>query len=819
MPEQRRARFRRFRAAPILSALAVGLAAPAAAPAQDPDPRPEFVILGLGDSYSSGEGNPEVDGIHDAQGRPGVPEQWLATGTAAEREDHLRCHRSPLSWQHRVARAIQDAYPAIRVTFRSFACGGAKIRDEGSPRHGGALDGYEGAEPGLRGLPLLPPQIEQANAFLREREQATGRPPKVDAVLMTFGGNDANFATVVGLCLGDLVRLQGDALTTFAGAIGGILGPPGAVIAAILAEAALSDSLRHCDTNPIARMALNDGLAKLPERYAALDAALRGAGSGPRLLVPAASVFISEYPDPSHDAAGRLCDGTGTDPVYRRVVLREARFIRDEIVPALADAVTGAWDRPQEERRAVTGARQDARNHGGCADAQRWFRTNDEGLRSQGNDVTEPEVALVFSHPVSAALAHPNPPGHAAMAARATAQVRGFVERRFVPGIPTLVRGSAVAAAQRRLPARAGQRLGPCTATGCLDVRWTTPGAADATGYRVEIRGAGGRVALRDLPPTARSYRHRGSGRFAFRVQACGAGGCAASTSGFSNTVLMSNVRPRTPEDLRRTRQRFAGTIDLAWTPADGFASSYDVESRRILGEDAPPAVAGVSEAAVLGAFIRSGHAAGRLSGGRVQNVPVPSARLGSPVARLGAGDVYEVRVRACSDTGCSAFGDRLVVPVTEARGEEPMLDVPQRIIDPDRLTEIPLTLPTPGGGRPPMPLDLRLVGSGGVVGCLSLDPTQARVGLSESRCPQGVRATRPLAGSGTLGSRSLRLDVRRTRTVGAVRRGRDGRARIAIRATSRLAGESLRLEAAARDSRGGRLGYRTVGTLAVRKR
>src|SRR5690606_30219909 len=114
-----------------------------------------------------------------------------------------RCHRSPLSWQALAADRLAREYgDRVRVTFHQVACSGATI-DGGEQlgrRTGGALTPYHGPEEHHQNLGALPPQTTQVNSYRTSR-----LPPerRIDAVLMTFGGNDAFFAPLVAMCLGD----------------------------------------------------------------------------------------------------------------------------------------------------------------------------------------------------------------------------------------------------------------------------------------------------------------------------------------------------------------------------------------------------------------------------------------------------------------------------------------------------------------------------------------------------------------------------------------------------------------------------------------
>ena len=114
-----------------------------------PAPKPTPVIVGLGDSYSSGEANPRYDAGTDI------------------RAD--RCHRSFLSWQRLVGVSAAD----------QFACSGARLRDLTAGQHAVAPDNVG--------------QLE------RLRLRATSK--RVDWVALTIGGNDLGFARILRDCL------------------------------------------------------------------------------------------------------------------------------------------------------------------------------------------------------------------------------------------------------------------------------------------------------------------------------------------------------------------------------------------------------------------------------------------------------------------------------------------------------------------------------------------------------------------------------------------------------------------------------------------
>jgi lysophospholipase L1-like esterase len=130
------------------------------------------LIVALGDSVASGEGNPA----------PTDP-RWASR----------RCHRSPVAGVEQAARvlgAATSARPAGQhyeklpsVTFVNLACSGATIAH-------GLIRDYRGIEHPA-GAPRIPSQIDRVSALIR----------KPDVVLVSVGANDIHFGDVVRLCI------------------------------------------------------------------------------------------------------------------------------------------------------------------------------------------------------------------------------------------------------------------------------------------------------------------------------------------------------------------------------------------------------------------------------------------------------------------------------------------------------------------------------------------------------------------------------------------------------------------------------------------
>jgi hypothetical protein len=143
--------------------LAPGVSVPAA---QDADFR-DVLIVSMGDSLASGEGNPDVP---------------VSSGRPATWKDG-RCHRSAKSGPSLAAKAYEDASPHTSVTFLSMACSGAEVRHLVNVSYGGI-------EPNGH---TLRPQIDDVRSMIGGRT--------VDALLISAGLNDLGFSDIIERCV------------------------------------------------------------------------------------------------------------------------------------------------------------------------------------------------------------------------------------------------------------------------------------------------------------------------------------------------------------------------------------------------------------------------------------------------------------------------------------------------------------------------------------------------------------------------------------------------------------------------------------------
>ena len=123
-----------------------------------------WLIVALGDSNGSGEGNPPFD--------------------------FPQCDRSIASSQYRAAQYVEDHDPRSSVTLLWASCSGARIEHLW-------LSYYEGIQSKLG--PQLPPQLTQVRDLLGHR--------KIDAVIMSVGINDIWFGPLMTFCTLDVVSL------------------------------------------------------------------------------------------------------------------------------------------------------------------------------------------------------------------------------------------------------------------------------------------------------------------------------------------------------------------------------------------------------------------------------------------------------------------------------------------------------------------------------------------------------------------------------------------------------------------------------------
>ena len=607
----------------------LGAALPSSATAQGE--RPRFVIIGFGDSYAAGEGDPEVAGNYAIDGQVGTAEVWTQTTDNVAFDDAWRCHRSPNSGLGRATRTLQQRYPGIEFILASFACSGAQIDS-------GVLGVYDGIDNHFAGHPALPSQVDQAVAFL-----ATQPTRQVDAIVVNIGGNDAGFGMTIFDCLfaPNLPMPQ--------------VSPTAPVV------------LKGCESNSATLTRLRAGLADLrgPQGlFAQMNTAFTDR------LAPA-RVYVTEVPNPARGSDGQLCHLSGPG-VFATATRDEARFIEASVVNGLNTTFRNAATAAGPTWKLVTGIAAAYRTHGICA-ADSWFRNAADAMVIQGPEIVAGYATALDGRRIelgllSAGFLHPNAGGYQAIADNIVRDLDAQVQARFTVAVaPRLSVDTVVApstgvvrTARPISPDRRG--VAGSAGGGSITFAWTNPAPDATTRFVLTIDGRD-----IDVPAGTTGYVLRESGRVQARVRACGVLACGPQ----SNLVVASNIPPGTPTALRKVATpgtvQWAGVIPLAWTAADAEQEYFQVQYRSLSAPTATAVTAGVTSRSA-GAVAMPGMTRGSL----LQRTTQPTWSLGSAQQPLPSGAQYEIQVRACNSAGCSEFTPAIVATPGAAAAPAP---------------------------------------------------------------------------------------------------------------------------------------------------
>lgn len=310
----------------------------------------DVLLVSVGDSVASGEGNPDTLGPRQVGPFPFYKPKW---------EDQ-QCHRTALAGPAQAAIRMEKRDPHSSVTFLHLACSGAEIDT-------GLLEPYEGIEPKIDGVeqPKKKAQLEDAVTL------ASGR--KIDSLLVSIGANNMGFGNIVKACLA-------------------------------LTDCHTTDQVPGGGDN--ASAIYTKGVAKLPALYRQLDGKLDELGKAGKID----KVFISEYYDVSQFDDGATC--TGQTPQERAgnrnpenaavdgFTKGEMAWTHDVVTPginkAVADAAAAANQTAGPAWTVVDGIDEDFAKHGYCA-KDRWIRQLFE--------------SVAYQHDQNGAF-HPNTEGH-----------------------------------------------------------------------------------------------------------------------------------------------------------------------------------------------------------------------------------------------------------------------------------------------------------------------------------------------------------------------------------------------------------------------
>jgi hypothetical protein len=191
----------------------------------------DLLIAGMGDSFGSGEGNPDVPvrfsreraadyGKADLAGYPARIGSWKQVGDKDFIAENARwldqaCHRSLYSYQLRAALQLAIEDPHRAVTFVGVACSGAEVtaglflRYKGNewvpkPPDLSQISAIAEAQCGQREAPMqdLPEAyhmgvIDDLKGGLVLRKCDPDKARKIDLLMVSIGGNDIGFSRLV----------------------------------------------------------------------------------------------------------------------------------------------------------------------------------------------------------------------------------------------------------------------------------------------------------------------------------------------------------------------------------------------------------------------------------------------------------------------------------------------------------------------------------------------------------------------------------------------------------------------------------------------
>lgn len=376
------------------------------------------LVVGFGDSYGSGEGNPDYPANYSksvtladtARPKPSTLPRWLDPA----------CHRSVYSHQQRIAMQLAAENRQSVVSYVGYACSGATIAnviasvDTQDDHMEPVTDKSLRDNRVKKGIATTVAQadwsqLDQAVRDLCADEgSANSKKPikgcsawhgKPDLVLLSVGGNDIGFANVVkwavaGTAVGQVRFLSGGE-------------KPGTM----LKRAAGKEDLAGCSGDEAGLQ------CRLADRYASLAVAIEN-----RLqLTDRNKVVTGPYPGPMGDEAGRVCSAKtvneGADSEHfistsdeRLRKLHDKLFARKQLTNAVKQAVSktgwtwvdalawsGAFDRhgvcARGERKSDAFKSLQSINSGwepvspaemlAYAPRQRWFRTFNDSVLMQ----------------------------------------------------------------------------------------------------------------------------------------------------------------------------------------------------------------------------------------------------------------------------------------------------------------------------------------------------------------------------------------------------------------------------------------------------
>ena len=500
----------------------------------NPNSVQKYTVIGLGDSFMSGEGAPVVLGdlplnrlepgfipgpfgvqIPGIIPIAGFEETWssgLPTSdgrhnfnlSSDERTRLARearaCHRGAAGLGLAVD-ALRDIWPrSVSIIHQTFACSGAKIENLINTTFSGPAgcsdpDVALGRDNCLRTTDDMPTrsisaQLPETQRFLIAQRLS------LDAVVMSIGGNNIGFGSILADCLSPLTNCS--------------------------------------DANSKSEGLLRRS-SEVLDSYKTLAGAI--AAIGTVVGTVDTSVFLAQHPNPIEKADGSLCSGVDflPDTVLQGISAPESQLALRALQTINAEAAKATAELGWKNVPARSG-----RQNSICSDA-RWHNTNLIATSTQGSDL--PTVGLFLS----SGIFHPNQRGH---------------REGYMPAY----RDSLNAALTTRFTPRAPTRFRPATAfaDGTVNLVWDDMNSFESktvirntvTGQTVEV----------PADRTSKSIDLNGT-LATFRAKSCFTGPgnvdiCSAETA----PITVEAKKPTNTPQVARNEVSSSTTSTLAWS-------------------------------------------------------------------------------------------------------------------------------------------------------------------------------------------------------------------------------------------------------------
>jgi GDSL-like Lipase/Acylhydrolase family len=304
---------------------------------------PRLRIVALGDSYGSGEGNPDTAAQGCVPDPAGLNAICATPAVWGNSDQSNTCHRSAKAWPSLSADRLRQQLGA-EVEFISFACSGAKVNDLIDQRQ----------KPRFQTEPQID-ELEDAFSLKDGGNKIHGSapPPQIDALLVSIGGNDIGFAPTLIECL--------------------------------IAPACFAFPTLYPGSHNDADLASLESL--LRDRYRRLQQKLAEVNA--RGFIKIANVFLTEYPNPMYDERGALC-GFPHRPVGDYLdggSQLEMKWAAEKVLPMLDRMVKEGAEMlvpPGPKGFYVSGIADATHLHGFCSN-ERFINLVRDSMQQQGD--------------------------------------------------------------------------------------------------------------------------------------------------------------------------------------------------------------------------------------------------------------------------------------------------------------------------------------------------------------------------------------------------------------------------------------------------